>query len=226
MPSRRRLYLLFPLGAALAPLAGCTYSSDYVPPQDGRARAVWSEDKVVASLPATDERCLDNTLSLADGRPQRNYVSGGRTVVRGGPSVIIWSPLPVVHVHTSSGPRVHHVDAGRHAATPTVHAPPSGPVGRSTGSGSSSSTVHHTNGGGSGGHSSGGGEAAAAVAVAAAVVAIVAMPAITLGVALSSPGDQKVSAAATDQVNAYNDLARTQGSPCAPAAEYEEVTEP
>jgi hypothetical protein len=221
MPSLRRLYLLIPLGVMLGPLAGCTYSSDYVPPQDGRARAVWARDKVVASLPAAEERCIDETLAVAAGRPEHVRVVGTRTVVRGGPSIVIWAPLPAGHVYTSSGPRVHHVDAVRTVATPTPRPPPGGPVGRPAGGGPRSSPqVPHGSGGSSGGAD------AAAIAAAAAVVVIVAMPAITLGLALSSPGDPKASAAATDRVSAYNDLARTQGSPCAPSAAYEEVTEP
>ena len=48
-----------------------------------------------------------------------------------------------------------------------------------------------------------------------AAVALVIMPAVALGLALSRPEDSDTNAEAIDQVNAYNDLLRSAGSPCA-----------
>ena len=42
---------------ALGVLSGCGYKSDYKPPNDGRARGVWDDDKLVITMPATLPRC-------------------------------------------------------------------------------------------------------------------------------------------------------------------------
>jgi hypothetical protein len=52
-------------------------------------------------------------------------------------------------------------------------------------------------------------------AVILAVIAVVALPAITLGLALGRPEPEKEVSEVLDRVNLYNDLARSQGSPCA-----------
>jgi hypothetical protein len=44
---------------ALLALSGCSYSSSYVPPQDGRARLVWNDKQVVPSLPSVSASCSD-----------------------------------------------------------------------------------------------------------------------------------------------------------------------
>jgi hypothetical protein len=45
----------FLLTAVLA--IGCGYKSDYAPPRDGRARGIWSDDKLVVVKPAELPRC-------------------------------------------------------------------------------------------------------------------------------------------------------------------------
>jgi hypothetical protein len=48
-------------------LAGCSYTSDYVPPKDGRARAIWKDDKVVVAAPADLPDCAK------DEQPPKGY---------------------------------------------------------------------------------------------------------------------------------------------------------
>jgi hypothetical protein len=36
---------------------GCSYTSDYVPPKDGRARAIWKDDKAVVAAPSELPDC-------------------------------------------------------------------------------------------------------------------------------------------------------------------------
>lgn len=49
----------------------------------------------------------------------------------------------------------------------------------------------------------------------AAVVVAVTLPFIDMGIAMAQPGSDTQAAAAHDIVNAWNDLVRTPGSPCA-----------
>jgi hypothetical protein len=66
-------------------------------------------------------------------------------------------------------------------------------------------------GGGSGG---GGGGDAGKVLVYVAVIALLILPALDLGLALYRPETERLAAQVADQVNAYNDLARTPGTFC------------
>jgi len=48
--------------------AGCSYTSDYVPPRDGRVRPLWQGDKVVIAAPAELPECA------SDEQPPPSYV--------------------------------------------------------------------------------------------------------------------------------------------------------
>jgi hypothetical protein len=105
----RFVLLLLPL------LVGCHYKSDYRPPADGRARAVWQGDKLVMYAPDGDPPvCRDGQLDRApdasggsywdpveyDGRLEGHRRSGG--------SVTVVVPIinvhgGVSHSHSSSG---------------------------------------------------------------------------------------------------------------------------
>jgi hypothetical protein len=63
----------------------------------------------------------------------------------------------------------------------------------------------------------GGGDELGKAAVVLAVVALAVLPAVDVGLALSSPENARASVAAMSEVSAYNDLARQPGSPCAEA---------
>lgn len=45
------------LALSIVATAGCSYTSDYVPPKDGRARAIWRDDKAVVAAPAELPDC-------------------------------------------------------------------------------------------------------------------------------------------------------------------------
>jgi hypothetical protein len=53
----RALLLLAGVLAGLS-VAGCSYTSEYVPPQDGRARPIWVDDAVQVAAPADLPECV------------------------------------------------------------------------------------------------------------------------------------------------------------------------
>jgi hypothetical protein len=195
--------------AALAALSGCTYTSRYAPPDDGRARVVWRESGVVAHLPRTTSAaaCAQAAEVAMDGEP---FTAGATPV-----GVVWWVPVPppVIVVEGGAGATGHVRAApgavpGRTAATPRVSggATRGTSGGRTGGSGRSS----WRSGSKTGGSSNGLGAAALAVAV----LALVALPAITITIAATTPEDAETSSAAIDRVNAYNDVARGGDPAC------------
>jgi uncharacterized membrane protein YgcG len=190
-----------PLVAAMLTTGCGNYTSDYVPPKDGRARALWQEDRVVASLPdaANGASCAE-AVSDVQSVPTRY-----RTYYGGSPSVVIWRPWIVVTSSNNAGSSVRpHVPA---SPTAISHSGGGGGLGH-VGSGSS--------GGGSSGGSSGGGGGGdiGKAAVVLVVVALLTLPIITLGLGLGRPEPSEQVAQEIDKVNAYNDLARLSDSPC------------
>src|SRR5262245_22611997 len=146
-------------GLALAASGCASYASDYVPPDDGRARVLFRDTKAIASLPATDGACLREIEGNPDGPPFR--VRRGV----GGVAFVYWVPLRPLHP-----PLVPGGGGARGLAAPRVHG--SGGGGRVSGGGSHS---------GSSGGSSGNGDLGKA-AVAIAVLAIAVLPVITLAI--------------------------------------------
>ena len=194
--------------AAAGLLFGCgNYTSDYKPPKDGRARAVWSEDRVVASIPADSSAECSGALVDVKSNPG-SYVS----TYGGSRMVVLWQPWIVVHHHN------HHVGG---PGLPGPGVPGTGvhrPAHPSAGGGSGGSVSGGGGGGKSigsgGGGSGGGGGDLGKAAVVLAVVALIALPIITLGIGLGRPEPSGEVADVIDEVNAYNDLARLPGSPC------------
>jgi hypothetical protein len=182
--------------AALSALAGCSYTSAYVPPPDGRARVVWRETNVAAHLPRSlGPECADELLAA---------MRGGEVVFvpREPAGVWWWSPGSVVL--PGGGPATPGAGSrfGAHGSGGGVHVAGGG--------------VHGSSGGGHGGGGNGGGGGqGAAVAL---VIALVALPVLTLALATSRPENEEEAAAATDRVNAYNDLARVGDPACAGGA--------
>jgi hypothetical protein len=195
------------LAFAAVGAGGCGgYTSDYLPPQDGRARVVWEDDRAVAVVPeAAPSPCMPAVMSVQ--RQPSNFVDYG-----GPRSYVVWRPGFVVV--TSGSTRVVPARPGRVGprvpASPSVRTPARPTVG---GAGVGST--------GSSSRGSGGGKFPAEVAAVVAVLALVTLPAITLGLALGRPEPSGEVAEAIDQVNAYNDLARVSNSPCAAAPEAE-----
>jgi hypothetical protein len=203
-PHMQWIASLFVAGLAM----GCgNYTSNYSPPKDGRARAVWQEDRVVASLPA-DAQSGECRQAVSEVQTDPGYY---RTYYGGSPNIIIWRPWVIV---TGTG-------SSRVAASPTVsRVPATGSVkSPSRGGGGRGSSVG-SGGGSSGGSSGGGGNGdLGKAAVVLVVVALLTLPIITLGLGLGRPEPSKEVAEQIDAVNAYNDLARLNGSPCGAEAE-------
>ncbi|UQA57255.1 hypothetical protein [Polyangium aurulentum] len=196
------------LAFAAVGAGGCGgYTSDYVPPQDGRARVVWDDDRAVAVVPqAAPAPCMPAVRELGSAPSHFVTYGGPRTYV-------VWRPGIVVVA--SGRTRVVPARPGRFgprvAASP-VSRTPARPTAVTSGSGSSTRS--------SGGKS---GNVPAEVAAVMAVAALITLPAITLGLALGRPEPSEEVAAAIDQVNAFNDLARVDNSPCAAPPEPEEA---
>ncbi|WP_437631998.1 hypothetical protein [Sorangium sp. So ce854] len=209
------------LGAlALAALSGCgSYVSEYVPPADGRARPVYRDGAVAMELAGAIPECLSGEPA-SDGAlppyPARTSRGAAAPPVRvsGGFWVPVYFGPPIVVERRGVAPRPHHhhrhaPDVARTPASPTRGGKP-GPDGKAASGGSGS---------GSGGGDQDAGSAAAIVLATVAVLALVALPPVAVGLSVGRPERDKDSSLALDQMNAYNDLARTPGSPCAlPAA--------
>ncbi len=168
--------------------------------------------------------------------------SNGSSRLSGSPSVHIvpstsggfWVPAPAAPASRVSGTphlggarvgATPHLGGARVGATPHLGGARVGASPRVSGSGARSSGGGRSGGGGSGGASSGGGsgggssgggsgEGVAYAAIIAAAVAIVALPFVTLSLALSRPEPESATATAIDSFNAHTDLARMAGSPC------------
>ncbi|MCC6523590.1 MAG: hypothetical protein IT373_13115 [Polyangiaceae bacterium] len=172
----------------LVPSVGCAhYTSDYRPPADGRARVVWEGDEalVVRPQPAPGTAAAcEAAVDSATGSPTQ--VRFERSGAAVGAHFVIIAPPPIVHVHTGAH---YHGSSHGHGAG---HTPALG---------------HGTSG-------SGGKSTAPEAAVVLAVLAILAMPGITIGLAVGRPEPEQDVAYAIDTVNAYNDLARYPGTAC------------
>lgn len=196
-PARSLVKRIVAAALALAlPAAGCGYNSEYTPPLDGRARAVWRSNNVVlepagAPMPPS---CTQEVMNLsATGRlrvpPEYARPAGGYWTPRYyGPSIVVVAPgiVPVFP------PPLFLPTAFVAAPHPVA---PAAPVL------------------GLGGLGGGGGDSGKALAV-LAVIALIVLPAVDIGLAAARPESPERSSQAIDQVNAFNDLSRTPGSPC------------
>ncbi|HEY3450819.1 MAG TPA: hypothetical protein VGK67_30965 [Myxococcales bacterium] len=218
LPSRFGMLLALPLA-----LASCAYASDYVVPNDDRARVLWRDGEPRAVVPARSGTC-----ELATREASQNYAppdsvrrcaeDGSCGQVRVDPWIFIdgvpHAHPPLFGLHASDvavAPISPPAPAGGgvplHPGDPvpspggTHHAMPAPPKGGGSSSGSSSM--------GSLGDMK-------ELAVVVAVLAILTMPAVAIALASSRPESETGAAHAVDQVNAYNDLARSPGSACSP----------
>ena len=197
------------LAAQLA-LPACAYESSYAAPRDGRARAVWKGNDVTVDLgdaPASDA-CQEQLrawsasgrLRLVTGDVKRDQPPPNRLIVDGGaafwvpvyygPAIVPPGPGLVLHPKVVFAPALPPPVI----VPPIVHAPSAGSVG--------------TVSGGSGGSGDLG-----KLFVIMAVIALVVLPIVDIAVAAATPENDR-SSDAIDQVNVFNDLARSSGSPC------------
>jgi hypothetical protein len=181
---------------------GCGYSSQYVPPVDGRVRAVWREDNVVTSVPpfvigdACERQLADLLVGAtppADAAPRTVWTPRyyGPDILVVVPGVAPTLPAPPIFLSPSMMIAAAAARSARPPST-TVSAP-------------GVPRLHDKAPDGAG-----------AFLIALGVIALLVMPALDLGLALDVPESQSRSSEAIDRVNAYNDLARTPGSACAP----------
>ena len=208
------LSLKLPLAFAAA---GCSYRSSYVAPADGRARVVWGPGDtptldLVGTLSSQCSTELSQILYPQTPRLVRSYVS-----LQPGP---FWIPRyygsPIVIIRPGLAPpfaRFPVFVPGFGAP----HLPP--PVRVSGGLVRAGGSVHVSGGSARGGGSGSGnfGKEAGALVIILAVITLSVLPAVALGLAASMPESAKKTSSAIDLANAYNDLARTDGSPCTPA---------
>jgi hypothetical protein len=230
-PARRVIAALAAIALVVAGAPGCAYHSEYVAPVDGRARVVWANDRPSVELAGTSPELVcgmevrrltgHETAPLTDGgqlsldSPPFSDGPGYRVAVVGG----YWTPR-----YYGSNLNIVLVRPGR--LLPPLLRPPLffptliRPVGGVRVIGAPSVRISSSGGsgfktrGGSGG--GGGGKGGEALVIAAIVVVVTALPAIALGFASSFPESSGSASRAIDFVNAYNDLLRSDGSPCAP----------
>lgn len=187
--------------AALPAITGCRgYTSSYTPLVDGRARPVYRDDKLVMEIGNSISPACEDAIAEPRSAASSTYVAANTRVG-------LWVPVYF-------GPRIVVV---RRGVAPAPRRPAY--VGWRSASGRSGASPSWSGSGGGGGGSSGGGSGIdKEAAVILAVIAIVALPAITLGLALGRPEPEKEVADVLDRVNLYNDLVRSPESPCAVAA--------
>lgn len=217
---RARLGRLIAFATALAMVAaGCSYHSSYVAPTDGRARVIWGAsdtptvDLAGVSLSPECSTELQNTLDPSH-LPLRSHVEPHVHAVD------FWVPRyygpPILIVRPGFAPFLPRPPL----FVPTLITPLNRPGNLAGGLGSISVGSGRVGGGGirGGGSGSGlgsGGKEAGAVVLILLVIAATALPAIALGLAASTPESGRRTVSAIDLANSYNDLARSQGSPCA-----------
>jgi hypothetical protein len=193
------------LAATLAQ-PGCAYESAYVAPLDGRARLVWKGNDVVADLAGAPagQACLEQLaawspsghlrfssgdIKLEAPRPDRLVVS---------PAVAFWVPIYFGAPIIAPAPGIVPLLPQPVLFAPSLALP--GVLGRSAVAG---------------GAAVGGGANLdlGKFAVALAVIALVVLPIVDISVAAEAPEGSR-SSEAIEQVNVFNDLARSAYTPC------------
>lgn len=182
--------------AALAALTACAYTSDYVPRADGRARVVMRDGTAQALVPAPP-MCLAAVEAAVEAGAIAPPPPPGAP-----PEVFVEVALSHPHpVHLSAASGAH--------GTPGPRLHPAAPAPRPTHP--SRPAVGH-----SAGHAASKLSESKDLAVVVAVMALVTLPIVAVALASAEPGDSDETAAAIDRVNAFNDLSRIPGGPCAP----------
>ena len=205
---------------------GCGYTSNYVPPIDGRARVIWNsqDSEATATLAggSLSSECQAAIRQLTGH--ERIPLDRGFVQLPTLPSAEPYQMIPSYrgeYVPRYYGPNiiVIHPGLAPHFPRPPLFIPGLGrpgfpphriatPV---------AGGVRMGGGGGRGfGGSSGGSDAGKAFVV-LAVVAIVVMPVISITLATVRPESERQASQAIDAVNAYNDMLRNGNSPCDPA---------
>jgi len=208
---------------AVGLLAACGYTSQYHAPADGRARVVWGpDDDPVVELAgsAPDAQCAITLQQITGHKDMHTTVGHVELPQNPTPGPYSLSVSSGYWVPRYYGPQIVVVQPG---FAPLLPRPPlfspslaiTEAILRSRGGIGSFSGVRGGGGGsvrGGGGGSSGGRLDGAAMVLVA--LAVMALPAIDIGLAASMPESSGKSSRAIDLVNAYNDLMRSPGAPC------------
>jgi len=215
--------------ATLGAISGCSYSSTYVPPEDGRARLIWTGREAGEQLPEVSAECMERVDAAISERASAPRIaqpwweppadpeseSGEVSLDQGATLDVGGSSFPGRHLgHLHAGPDDAR-GGGLRPASPTVGhlgSAQGGTSGGSHGGGVHGGGVHgggsHGGGGGGGG---GGGMGAGAVALVA--LAYLLLPTVAIVWAEDRP-EQSGVARAVERVHAYNDLVRAGDPSC------------
>lgn len=197
----RPLTLLTPLTplAVLAVLAlgGCGYTSSYVAPPDGRARMGWVDGQLTAIMPRPDMQLCYGEAPPEGAPPAELPPEEAPRRRHGGGVVLVWVPYVPPPVVVVSGPKI--IGPSRFLAGPSV---------------GSTTKIRDTN------------NLPKEAAVLLAVALFVAMPVISIALAVDPPGTDDAVASAMDEVNETNDRLRQAAVPCAAEPKAEPSEEP
>jgi hypothetical protein len=167
-------------------LIGCGYQSQYIPPADGRARVLWNDDHLVTNLSA-----FPRTQECYEATWWQRHPAEHRQL----------SLAPDVWVPVYYGPDIAVITPG---VAPIFSRPllpsPSLALARAVTQAPPLPSMHLDK------------ELAAILMV----IAIAVLPIVDVTFAALQPESDGRSADAIDEVNAYNDLARSAGNPCRP----------
>jgi hypothetical protein len=91
-------------------VAGCSYTSDYVPPNDGRARPIWVDDAVQVAAPADLPECVTQeqppegyTYTVPEDQDGYYYAPGPSSHVHVHVGVVVVGRPPVLFVPGGPG---------------------------------------------------------------------------------------------------------------------------
>ncbi|MCS6914427.1 MAG: hypothetical protein RMK29_01010 [Myxococcales bacterium] len=182
-------------------LVGCGYTSEYVPPQDGRARPVWRDNNVIlAPPPGVSAACWQAVLDLTRTNVVRQPRELG-TVRRHRER--FWTPRyygpPIVVITPGVAPLLPR---------PPLFVPLLPPPILRPGLGLAAPLAMP------GLHLSSGGQDPGRALVVLAALALLVLPAVDVALAVAPAESPTRSSQAIDQTNALNDLMRSPGNPC------------
>lgn len=210
--SRRTVAALLVGTLSLGLVSACSYESVYVAPRDGRARVVWKDNAPTVELAGSpyndgcgsELQALSGYHSMATTEGSIVFNDATRSLTAPTLSGGYWVPRyygpPIIVVTPGLVPRL---------LAPPLFLPRLSP---------SVAITRAALGGGFGGGSfrggSGSGKGLGYLMIAALIVAVVALPAVDIGFAASSPQSAGTASKAIDLANLYNDLVRSERSAC------------
>lgn len=199
---------------------GCaSYTSSYVPPEDGRARVVWDEKTAVESLPELSQECRSRVDGYSSGAVLRELGGSGHWEGEDAEPVVRGGRLDLVVDSAGGGGRGGGpVRGGYQAASPKLGHAGGGHVGGGhAGGGGHFGGGGGVKGGGGGGHFGGGG-GGGGKGMGYAVIVLIAAAYLITPIASAAWAHDIPEANGVghelDRVNALNDLVRSGEPAC------------